>query len=137
MARGHNVDEARKSLLKIKNDPRVPMMQIYALFAGQATPDDVLAAARAGNPSPQQLRERLFYAALYIGLYCEAMGDTERRPRTHLHGCRQIHDRRLHGRRGARSCRAAEKVGGRQSRRRRSGDKSCGHHDQSNLPMSG
>jgi len=75
MARGHGVDEARKSLLKIKHDPRVPMMEIYALFAGQAKPDDVLTAARAGNPSPQQLRERLFNAALYIGLYCEATGD--------------------------------------------------------------
>jgi lipoprotein NlpI len=75
MARGQGVEEARESLLKIKNDPRVPMMAIYALFAGRAKPDDVLAAARAGNPPSQQLRERLFYAALYIGLYCEATGD--------------------------------------------------------------
>jgi hypothetical protein len=51
------------------------MMEIYALFAGQAKPDDVLAAAVAGNPPRQQLRERLFNAALYIGLYCEATGD--------------------------------------------------------------
>jgi lipoprotein NlpI len=75
MARAHGVDEARKSLLKIKHDQRVPMMEIYALFAGQAKPEDVLAAAQAGNPPPKQLRERLFYAALYIGLYCEATGD--------------------------------------------------------------
>ena len=77
MARGQGVEEARKSLLKIKHDSRVPMMEIYALFAGQAKPDDVLAAAQAGNPSPKQLRERLFYAALYIGLYCEATGDAK------------------------------------------------------------
>jgi lipoprotein NlpI len=77
MARAHGVDEARKSLLKIKHDPRVPMMEIYAMFAGTAKPDDVLAAAQAGNPSPQQLRERLFYAALYIGLYYEAIGDAK------------------------------------------------------------
>jgi lipoprotein NlpI len=77
MARAHGVEEARKSLLKIRNDPRVPMMEIYAMFAGKATPDDVLAAAKAGDPSPRQLRERLFNAALYIGLYCEATGDAK------------------------------------------------------------
>ena len=38
MARAHGVDEARKSLLKVKHDARVPMMEIYALFAGQAKP---------------------------------------------------------------------------------------------------
>jgi len=75
MARSVGVDEARKSLLKIKRDPRVPMMEIYALFAGKATPEEVLAAAKAGNPGADELRERLFYAEMYIGLYCEVTGD--------------------------------------------------------------
>lgn len=75
MARGESVDKARRSILKIKDDPRVPMMQVYALYAGRAKPDDVLAAARADEPSPEELNNRLFYAELYLGLYFEAAGD--------------------------------------------------------------
>lgn len=75
MARRDGVQAARRDLLKIKRDPRVPMMTVYALFAGEATPDDVLAAARAGSPTPDQLNTRLFYAHLYLGLYHEVAGD--------------------------------------------------------------
>ena len=76
MARREGVQAARDALLKIKQDPRVPMMEIYALFAGRATPEEVLAAAGAGAPTPEQLNARLFYAHLYLGLYAEAQGDT-------------------------------------------------------------
>jgi lipoprotein NlpI len=53
------------------------MMQIYALYKGHAAVDEVLAAARSGNPTPDALSERLFYAHLYIGLYYEAAGDAK------------------------------------------------------------
>lgn len=66
---------ARDDLLKIGDDRRVPMRQVYELFAGRATPDDVLAAARAGEPSADELNNRLFYAHLYLGLYHEVNGD--------------------------------------------------------------
>src|SRR5262249_9014651 len=62
-------------LLKIGNDKRVPMMQVYALYAGKIQPADVLAAARAGEPSAEELHKRLFYAHLYLGLYHEVLGD--------------------------------------------------------------
>ncbi|HUY88070.1 MAG TPA: tetratricopeptide repeat protein [Pirellulales bacterium] len=74
MARGESADKARRELLKIKDDPRVPMMQVYAMFAGRAQPADVLAAAKAGEPSPEELNGRLFYAELYVGLYYDAAG---------------------------------------------------------------
>jgi lipoprotein NlpI len=74
-AREVGVDKARPALLKIGHDRRVPLMAVYALYAGRAKPDDVLAAARAGKPSPDELRLRLFYAHLYLGLYCEVAGD--------------------------------------------------------------
>jgi lipoprotein NlpI len=77
MARAGTVASARAALLPIQNDSRIPMMQIYALYKGNATVDDVLAAARAGNPTPDTLSERLFYAHLYIGLYYEAAGDAK------------------------------------------------------------
>jgi lipoprotein NlpI len=77
MARDVGVDAARTGILKIGRDPRVPMSQVYDLFGGKAQPDDVLAAANAGQPAPAQLNERLFYAHLYLGLYHEAAGDAK------------------------------------------------------------
>lgn len=78
MARGQGVAIARDNLLPIKRDGRVPMMEVYSLYRGQATSEDVLRAARAGNPSPSALNERLFYAHLYLGLYYETAGDVSR-----------------------------------------------------------
>lgn len=75
MARQDGVQAARGDLLQIKHDRRVPMMEVYSLFGGKATPDDVLTAARAGDPNADELRHRLFYAELYLGLYADALGD--------------------------------------------------------------
>lgn len=74
MARSVGVAEAQKDILKIKDDRRVPMMQVHALYAGRLKPEDVLAAARAGDSTPEELNARLFYAELYLGLYYEAAG---------------------------------------------------------------
>jgi lipoprotein NlpI len=77
-ARFEGVEVARRALLPIADDRRVPMMQIYGLYRGQQEPADVFAAARQGTPPPQVLRDRLFYANLYVGLYHDAEGDLER-----------------------------------------------------------
>ncbi len=77
LARQVGAEKARQSLLKIGNDKRVPMMQVYELFAGKIKPADVLTAARAGTPTAEQLNNRLFYAHLYLGLYYEAVGDAK------------------------------------------------------------
>src|SRR5262249_38508866 len=74
-ARLVGIDKARKSLLKIGHDKRVPLMVAYDLFAGKAKPEDVLAAVKEGKPAREELKLRLFYAHLYLGLYYEAMGD--------------------------------------------------------------
>jgi lipoprotein NlpI len=74
-ARLSGVEKARASLLKVGRDPRVPLPEVYDLYAGRAKPDDVLAAARAGNPSAAERNERLFYAYLYLGLYADVTGD--------------------------------------------------------------
>jgi lipoprotein NlpI len=37
----------------------------------------VLSAARVGNPGPEELKNRLFYANLYIGLWYEAEGNAK------------------------------------------------------------
>ena len=74
-ARADGVEKARASMLKIGKDSRVPLMKVYDLFHGDAKPEDVLAAARAGNPSKEERNSRLFYAHLYLGLYYDVMGD--------------------------------------------------------------
>jgi lipoprotein NlpI len=54
------------------------MREIYEMFAGRSTPDDVLAAAEAGDVSASERNSRRFYAHLYVGLYLEAAGDATR-----------------------------------------------------------
>ncbi|MBI1917517.1 MAG: tetratricopeptide repeat protein [Planctomycetes bacterium] len=83
VARKDGVKKARVSLLKIGKDQRVPMMEVYALFAGKAKREDVLKAAEADRPTAAQKNARLFYAHLYLGLYHEVHGNAER-ARKHL-----------------------------------------------------
>lgn len=83
VARRAGIDKARGSLLKVENDPRVPMMRIYALYAGKGSAEDVMKAATGGKPSPAELNERLFYAHLYLGLYFDAAGN-EKMAREHI-----------------------------------------------------
>jgi lipoprotein NlpI len=73
-ARANGIERARKELLKIGKDSRVPMTEVYALFAGRAKPEDVLSAATAGMPSAEVRNRQLFYAHLYLGLYAEVLG---------------------------------------------------------------
>jgi len=75
VARIEGVEKARAALIEIRRDGRVPMMEVFALFGGKAKPEDVIAAAKAGNPSAENLKNQLFYAHLYLGLYFEAAGD--------------------------------------------------------------
>lgn len=77
IARKDGVAKARPALIKIESDRRVPMMQIYALYAGKGTVSDVMDAVRAGNPGAGELNFRQFYANLYIGLYYEATGEAK------------------------------------------------------------
>src|SRR5437867_2960272 len=83
VARRAGIDKARAALLKIENDPRVPMMQIYALYAGKGSAEEVLKAATTAKPSPNELNERLFYAHLYLGLYFDVAGN-EKMAREHI-----------------------------------------------------
>jgi lipoprotein NlpI len=71
VARLEGLEAARKSLIKIDTtrDTRVPMAEIYDLFAGRCSPADVRQAA-ANDQSPTAM----MYADLYLGLYSEAAG---------------------------------------------------------------
>lgn len=67
------VKKARAVMLPIENDRRIPMMKVFEMYRGTATPQDVLNAARRGDPDASTLKGRLFYAHLYLGLYYEVL----------------------------------------------------------------
>jgi lipoprotein NlpI len=71
VARGESPAKARGALLPVGPDPRVPMPEVYQMFRGILTPEQVLSAA-GSQPAA------LFYAHLYVGLYFEAQGMTAR-----------------------------------------------------------
>ncbi|MFO0812277.1 MAG: tetratricopeptide repeat protein [Gemmatales bacterium] len=70
-ARVKGLEAARKEMLKVNQDSRVPMMEVYKLFAGNSTIEKVMAAAEAGSPMTAEKQSRLFYAHLYCGLFAE------------------------------------------------------------------
>ena len=83
IAKQAGIAQARQTLLPIENDRRIPLMEIYDLFRGKRTVEDVVRAARADDPDPVQLKRRQFYADLYIGLFYEAESD-ERLAKRHI-----------------------------------------------------
>ena len=80
-ARISNVEEGRGKLIPISEDRRVPMSQIYEMYAGRMTPEQVLAIANRTSPrvelDSEQHRLQRYYAYLYIGLYHEMLKDKE------------------------------------------------------------
>lgn len=109
-ARLEGVSRARQSLLDIEGDRRVPMMEIYRLFKGEGTIEEVMRAAQGGDSDPEVRNRQLFYAHLYLGLYHEALGDetearrnlvlaADRYPVNHYMGdVARVHADRLRGR---------------------------------------
>jgi lipoprotein NlpI len=76
VAKQESPQRARELLLPVGPDQRTPMREVYQMFRGDLTPEQVL---RAGGSSPSGQ----FYAELYVGLYYDAMGD-KARALTHL-----------------------------------------------------
>ena len=71
VAHAESPEKARAALLPVGPDQRVPMREIYEMFRGTLTPEQVVTAAGA-DPASQ------FYAHLYAGLYFEAIGNRDR-----------------------------------------------------------
>ena len=67
VARAESPDKARAALLPVGPDARAPMREVYRMFRGTLTPEQVLSAA-GSEPAAQ------FYGHLYVGLYFEAQG---------------------------------------------------------------
>lgn len=81
VARAENVDAARKALIPIRGDSRIPMKEVHDLFAGTGNAEAVLKAAESGEG--EDLRNHRCYAHLYLGLYFEALGD-EAKAKEHM-----------------------------------------------------
>jgi len=77
-ARLNGLEPARKDLIPISGDTRVPMKEVQAHFAGKGTAAQVLAAADAAGKTDADRRGARFYAHLYLGLYFEAAGDAKK-----------------------------------------------------------
>ena len=67
---------ARERLIPVQRDSRVPMAEIFDLFAGEGTASEVLRTANEASNGRSGQSAR-FYAHLYIGLYEEALGNAE------------------------------------------------------------
>ena len=73
LAKAKNVELARKQLLPVGSDARVPMKEVLDLYHGRGSSEKVLAAADAG-PELNRRNQRC-YAHLYLGLLAEAEGN--------------------------------------------------------------
>ena len=60
-------EKAREQLLKYEKDDRPPFREVYQLFEGTMTADQVLQSISPDLPESSR-RSRLFYAHLYVGL---------------------------------------------------------------------
>lgn len=74
----HGLEQARQKLIRIQRDRRIPMAEVFEMFAGRLEPADVLqAAARTGpgwpSGSPAH-RLQQYYGQLYIGLFHDMQG---------------------------------------------------------------
>ncbi len=94
VARMEDVEAARKVLIKIdtRRDTRVPMAEVYELYAGRGSEEAVLASAKKDGSEQARM-----YAHLYLGLYHEVSGD-EKQARSHLQqaAAAKLKDRYMH-----------------------------------------
>jgi lipoprotein NlpI len=75
MTKADGIEKARKAILKIGNDRRVPMRQVYDLYKGDLQPADVMKAAQADARDAKTQNQQLFYAHLYLGIYFDLLGE--------------------------------------------------------------
>lgn len=74
----NGLEAAQKDVLLAGFDGRVPLMQVQKLIQGKLTPDEVIAACEKGGTGANSQKLCRFYGYLYIGLYCDALKDTEK-----------------------------------------------------------
>ena len=76
VARQSDLEAARKQLLPVGEDGRVPLKEVIGFYRGTVDEDAVLAAADVGPEAVR--RNQRCYAHLYLGLFYEATGSLEK-----------------------------------------------------------
>ncbi|MDA1312488.1 MAG: tetratricopeptide repeat protein [Acidobacteria bacterium] len=71
------IEKARSAVLNVAGDERVPMKEVYDLYRGIGTAEDVMRATEQGYPNAAELKDRLFYALFYVAAYEDVAGDGE------------------------------------------------------------
>jgi lipoprotein NlpI len=66
--KAYGKEKAREGLLKYEKDDREPFPDVYQLFEGKRTPEQILAKIQAAQIGDDARESRYFYAHLYIGL---------------------------------------------------------------------
>lgn len=74
--RAYGAEQARKELLRYEKDDRPPFPEVYRLFEGTLTREQVLSAIPA-DLSEDARRSRLFYSDLYIGFHEMVQGKND------------------------------------------------------------
>ena len=74
-ARMDGIEKARGSVLNVAGDERIPMKEVYDLYRGLGTADDVMRATELGYPNAAELKDRLFYALVYVAAFEDVAGD--------------------------------------------------------------
>ena len=69
-----SVQEARKKMIPIEHDSRVPMKQVFDMFAGTGSPEEVLDACGYKKSKPK-LSGQIYHGLIYVGLFHEMMGN--------------------------------------------------------------
>jgi lipoprotein NlpI len=74
----NGLEASQKDVLLAGFDSRVPLMQVQKLIQGKLTPDDVLSACEKGGAGAEGKKSSRFYGYLYLGLYYDALQDTDK-----------------------------------------------------------
>jgi lipoprotein NlpI len=76
-------EKAQEGLLKYEKDDREPFPDVYQMFQGKKTGDEIIARILKAEIDADEREKRLFYAYLYAGLH-EAITGAPARAKDHL-----------------------------------------------------
>lgn len=77
VAKTQGLEAARKTVIPSRGDGRQPLMSVLEMLQQKLEPAQVLEAATANTQPGSQRQRAEFYAALYVGLYYDALGDSQ------------------------------------------------------------
>jgi hypothetical protein len=100
MARTDGVEKARAELLPIKNDPRVPMSEIYDLYRGRDDGRRRPGRRQCGRPAPRRPQSPAFLRPPLHRAPPRSRRPPRRGPAPHCQGRRRVPNQPLHGGRG-------------------------------------